>query len=69
MPCFFPAVGVGARTCQRGHRGYGAAQLPGQRPRRLHLRLEEVHRVLHVRAMLHHPGGRPTQPASADTHP
>ena len=65
----FPAVGVGTRSFERSHRRHGASQLPGQRSCRLHLWPEEVHRVLHVGVVLHHPGGWPTQPASAASHP
>lgn len=66
--CFCPAFGVGAQPQQRGHGGYRPSQLPGQRPRGLRGWSEEVHRVLHVSAVLHHSRRRPPQRGAADTH-
>lgn len=59
---------MGTQPRQRGHLGHSASQLPGQRPRGLRGGSEEVHRVLHVGAVLHHSRRRPSQCAPADTH-
>lgn len=54
-------------ACQRRRSFYGnsATKLPGQRPRGICDRSEEVHRVLHVCAVFHHTWRRPPQPAQS----
>lgn len=68
-PCLnFPALGMASgcsRECDRGHHRSGFPWCPQW----LHHQPEEIHQLLHLSAVLHHPRGRPSEPSPAPAHP
>lgn len=58
----FSVAGLGTWQRRGSCHGNRTTQLPGQRPCGIRDRSEEVHRVLHLSAVLHHTWRRPPQP-------
>lgn len=65
LHCLVLVARLGASQRGGGFHGDSATKLPGQRPRGLRDGSEEVHRVLHLGAVLHDARRRPPQPAQS----